>query len=176
MIKRYWLFIFLLFCFSCNQPTKEKREFLEVRINRWTALEGGETLVLRKVNEEWSAMLLGDGNRFSCYYQKNVQPKSGYESFWIALKKEGLLDIPDGKYDASGYMDGSGFISEVTYQDKLRRFSFRIPEELKTTEAGQILKIGDLISREVDTPMFISNYDRGKVGDYLIENCKDLKK
>lgn len=175
-MKKYWLILFVLFCFACNQPTTQKNEFLEVRINRWTALEGGETLVLRKINKEWSAMLLGDGDRFSCYYQKIVQPKSDYENFWLALLKEGLLEIPDGKFDVSGYTDGSGFIVEINYQNKLKRFSFRIPEELKTIDSKRILNIGDLISHEFNTPVFLSTYDRGKVGEYLIENCKDLKK
>ncbi|CAN5231642.1 hypothetical protein BH10ACI1_BH10ACI1_04710 [soil metagenome] len=171
---------FYIFCFGCNsqveQKIEKKNEFLEVRINRWTALEGGEILILRKINNDWSAMLIGDGDRFSCYYQKAVQPKSGWENFWNAIQKEGLLEIPDGQRGfCSGCTDGSGFIVEVSYQDKLKRYSLRIPEASKTKESKQILNIGDLISQEFDTPVFVSDYDRGKVGEYLIETCKDLR-
>jgi len=170
------IFTFLVFCFACasqlEQKVEQKNEFLEVRINRWTALEGGETLVLRKINKDWSAMLLGDGSRFSCLYQKSVQPKSDWENFWLSLQKEGLLEIPDGDYSAGGWTDGSGFIVEVFYQEKLKRYLFFLPQMLKTKESKQILNIGNLISREFDTPVFVADYDRGKVGEYFIEKCK----
>ncbi len=173
-----FLLIFGLFllCFGCasqvEQKIEQKNDFLEVRINRWTALEGGETLVLRKINKDWSAMLLGDGSRFSCLYQKSVQPKSDWGNFWLSLQKEGLLEIPDGDYSAGGWTDGSGFIVDVFYQKKLKRYSFFLPEKLNTKESKQILNIGNLISGEFDTPLFSANYDRGRVGDYLIEKCK----
>lgn len=174
------LAVLCLLCFGCNsqveQEIKQKNEFLEVRVNRWTALEGGEIFILRKINQDWSAMLLGNGDRFSCYYQKTVQPKSGYENLWNELQKEGLLEIPDGIIEDAGWTDGSGFVAEVNYQNNLKRFSFTIPDKLNSKEAKQILRIGDLISREFNTPVFVSDYDRGKVGEYLIENCKDLKK
>ncbi len=174
------VFFLLAFCFGCisqvEQKVEQKNEFLEVRINRWTALEGGETLVLHKINKDWSASLLGDGDRFSCYYQKDVQPKSGWEDFWISLQKEGLLEIPDGKYEVGGWTDGSGFVAEINYQGKLKRYSFFFPQMLETKEARQILNIGDLINREFDTPVFVGDYERGKVGEYLIENCKSFRK
>lgn len=172
----FLLSILYLGCESkIEQKVEQKNEFLEVRITRWTALEGGETLVLRKINKDWSAMLLGDGERFSCLYQKPVQPKSDWENLWLSLQKEGLLEIPDGNYTNDCCTDGSGFIVEVFHQDKLKRYWFRIPERLNTKESKQILSIGDLISREFDTPVFVSDYDRGKVGEYLIEKCKDIR-
>jgi hypothetical protein len=168
-----------LFCSACSSPDEQKAEqkieFLEVRINRWTALEGGETLLLRKINKDWSAMLLGDGNRFSCLYQQSVQPKSGWENFWLSLQKEGLLEIPDGKYDVGGWLDGSGFVVEVFYQDALKRYSFFLPEKLETKEAKQILQIGNIISAEFDTPMFKAGYSRKDVGDYLIKECESFR-
>ena len=173
----FLLTIFLFsFCFGCNpqveQKTEQKNEFIEVRINRWTALEGGEILVLRKINKDWSAMLLGDGDRFSCLYQKSVQPKSGWEDLWKQLQSNGLLEISDGRR-LSNYLDGSAYYVEVFYQNNIKRYSFKDPENLKTKEAEQIQNIGDLISNEFETPMFSGKYNRGKVGDYLIEQCKN---
>jgi hypothetical protein len=171
--------ILLLFAGSCGsrieQRPEQKDAFLEVRIARWTALEGGEILVMRKVNDEWSAMLLGDGTRFSCLYQKSVKPKSGWDNLWVVLQTKGLLEIPGGNYSADGWTDGSGFIVDVFYQDKLKRYSFFLPERVNTRESRQILDIGNLISREFDTPVFAADYDRGKVGDYLINACKEYK-
>ncbi len=169
----------LIFTFGCDSKSEQKieqqNEFLEIRIHRWTALEGGEIFILRKVNEDWSAMLSGDGKRFSCYYRKKVQPKSGYESFWNEVKKSGVLEIPDGKIEDAEWEDGSGFVMEINSQNSLRRYSFANPQNLETEQSKQILNVGDLISRELDTPVFVSDYNRGKVGDYLIENCKDIK-
>jgi hypothetical protein len=170
------IFIFLVFCFGCasqvEEKVEQKNEFLEVRINRWTALEGGEILVLRKINKDWSAMLLGDGSRFSCLYQKLVQPKSDWNNFLLSLQAEGLLEISDGVHTNNCCMDGRGFIVEIIYEGKLKRYSFENPELLKTKESKQIMRIGDLISREFDTPVFATNSSRGEVGDYLIEKCK----
>ncbi len=180
-LRKVFLTCFLLILsVGCNsqaeQKIEQKNEFLEVRINRWTALEGGETLVLHKINEEWSARLLGDGSRFGCLYQESVQPKYGWEIFWLSLQKEGLLEIPDGNYADKGWLDGSGFVVEVYHQNKLKRYSFFVPEEMKTERETQILRIGDLINQEFGTPVFVADYDRGKVGEYLIGKCKDFRK
>ena len=168
--------VLFVFCFGCNpqveQKIEQKNEFLEVRINRWTALEGGEIFVLRKINNDWSAMLLGDGDRFSCLYNKSVQPKSNWEDFWKQLQSNGLLEISDGRR-LSNSLDGRGYYVEIIYQNNIKRYSFKDPEGLKTKESEQIQKIGDLISKEFETPMFSGKYGRGEIGDYLIEQCKN---
>jgi hypothetical protein len=172
--------LILFMCFSgcnsaANQNAEQSAEFVEVRIKRWTALEGGEILVLRKINNDWSAVLLGDGDRFSCSYQKSVQPRSGWAVLWTSLKQEGLFDIPEGNYTTNCCEDGNGFDAEVFYQGKLKGFSFFLPEKQDNKEAKQIQNIGDVLSREFDTPMFRADYDRSNVGEYLINNCKNLR-
>ena len=168
--------VLLLFCFSCETRTEEKIDFIEIRITRWTALEGGETFVLRKINKDWSAILLGDGSRFSCLYHKSVKPKSDWNNFLLSLQAEGLLEIPDGIHTNNCCLDGSGFIVEVLYDDKLKRYSFENPKVLKTKESKQILRIGDIINREFNTPVFVADYDRGEVGKYFIDTCNAFKK
>lgn len=116
-------------------------------------------------------MLLGDGYRFSCLYQKSVQPKSGWENLWEELLSNGVLEIPDGRRMTNS-IDGNQYIVEVNYQNKLKRYQFENPDQLKTKDAEQLRNIGNSISREFETPMFISNYERGKVGDYLTEQCR----
>ncbi len=180
ILKFPLILVLFLLCFGCNsqveQKIEQKNEFIEIRITRWTALEGGEIFVLRKINQDWSAMLLGDGSRFSCLYKKSVRPKSDWNTLLLSLQAEGLLEIPEGDYTADGWTDGSGFIVEVLYEGKLKRYSFFLPQMLKTKESKQILNIGNLISQEFDTPVFVADYDRGKVGEYLIEKCKDYRK
>ena len=167
------IFAMLCFCFACNKQIEQKTDFLEVRITRQTALEGGETLVLRKIDKDWSAMLLGDGYRVSCLYQKSAQPKSGWENLWQELLSGGLLEIADGRR-LSNLTDGNRYIVEVNYQNKLKRYQFDNPGELKTKDSEQLRNIGNLISREFETPMFIDNYERGEVGDYLMEQCRSF--
>ena len=166
------IFAMLFFCFACNKQVEQKPDFLEVRITRQTALEGGETLVLRKIDNDWSAMLLGDGYRRSCLYQKSVQPKSGWENLWKELLSNGLLEIADGRR-LTNSIDGNQYIVEINYQNKLKRYQFENPDELKTKDSEQLRNIGNLISREFETPMFASNYKRGEVGDYLTEQCRN---
>ena len=171
MKKHLLIFSILIFCSSCNQQTEQKPDFIEVRITRSTALEGGETFVLRKIGKDWSASLLGNGYRFSCLYVKPIQPESNWENLWESLQKEGLLEISDG-WRMSNATDGSSYFVEINYQDKLKRYLFENPNNLKTKEAEHIQNIGNLISNEFETPMFFGKYDRGKVGDYLIGQCK----
>jgi hypothetical protein len=180
-MKKFFLVVLLfIFCFGCNSQIEQKPEqsveFIELRIRRWTALEGGETLVLRKINKDWSAMLLGDGARFSCLYQKQVEPKSGWENLWQSLQKEGLMEIPEGAFGSLVMTDGNGFDVELTYQTKLKRSSFFAPQNSDAEEEKRILIIGNLISREFETPMFESEYKRSEVGDYLIAGCENIKK
>lgn len=161
--------------FSCVPKVEPNVEFEEVRIHRWTALEGGETLVLRRVGSNWSAKLQGDGNRFSCFYQRDEKPKSDWNQFWNTLIVEGLMEL-SGNERSMGLEDGDGFDVEVTYQGKLRQYSVDNPTHQKSDNAKRILRIGDLISREFDSPMFVADYDRGRVGEYLIDSCRELKK
>ena len=81
-----------------------------------------------------------------------------------------------GNERSMGLEDGDGFDVEVTYQGKLRQYSVDNPTHQKSENAKRVLRIGDLISREFDSPMFVADYDRGRVGEYLIDSCRELKK
>ena len=162
-----------MFCLACGEKPERKTEFLEVRLTRQTALEGGETLVLRRIDKDWSAALQGDGYRFGCLYRKSVEPKSGWENFWRELEANGLLEISDGRR-LSNSIDGNSYTVEVTYRNRQKRYVFENPHELKSKESEKIQNIGNLISRELETPLFTGAYNRGKVGDYLREQCKDF--
>lgn len=178
MSKIAVLLFFFAACFlvSCAPKSAEKPEFLEFRLHRWTALEGGETLVVRRLGNEWSAILLGNGDRFSCLYQKSVKPKSEWQKLWDEILAKGLNAFPDG-YKADYIVeDGDGFDLEVMYQGRLTRVSIPHPESQNSPIAKQILELSDYLGQEFDTPVFIAKYDRGKVGEYLIDNCKDLRK
>jgi len=109
-------------------------------------------------------------------YQKSVLPKSNWNTLLLSLQAEGLLEISDENYSLGGSTDGNGFNVEISYEGKIKRYSFYIPERMEIKESRQILKIGNVISREFDTPVFVVDYDRGKVGEYFIEKCQDFKK
>jgi hypothetical protein len=175
-MRKIILILLIAFCFACNQKVERKVDFIEVRINRYAVLEHAtETLVLRKVDNEWSSILLGNGLFAACNYQKIVQPKSNFENLWQKLVNEGLLEIPEGQYISKCCTDGSGYEGEIFYQGKLKRFSFHIPEEIPTKEAKQIQNIGNIISENFETPMFYADYSRKDIGDYLIKTCEEAK-
>jgi len=176
--RKYLLFciLFSLFAIGCAPAVTPAPEFAELRLHRWTGLEGGETLVIRRVGNEWSAMLLGDGDRFSCLYQKSVKPKSEWQVVWDRMISLGLDSLPNAYKAEYVVEDGNGYEVELSYQGKLKRLSIPHPEFQNSSAAKQILEIGDFLSREFDTPVFVAKYDRGKVGDYLIANCEELRK
>ena len=175
-MRKYVLIFLSLFCFACSQEVERKVDFIEVRISRYAVLERAtETLVLRKVGKDWSSMLLGNGLFSGCKYQKIVQPKSNLEDVWQKLVNEGLLEIPEGEYTTNCCTDGHGYEAEIFYQDKLKRFSFHIPEEIPIKEAKQIQNIGNIISENFETPMFYADYSRNDIGNYLIKKCEEVK-
>ena len=162
--------------FACAPKSEQKSEFIEMRLHRWTGLEGGEIFVLRFLDGEWSATLMGDGERFSCLYQRSVRPKSDWNQLWNTLLSKGIDNVQDGVQDQFVVEDGSGFNVEVVLDGKLRRMSLPHPEFQQGQAAKQILEISDVIGREFQTPVFVASYDRGSVGEYLINNCKELRK
>ena len=171
MIRFLAVFLISLSCFACAPMDEKPLEFEEVRLHRWTALEGGEVFILRRVGTEWSAELLSDASRFRCLYQKRVAPKSDWTSLWNALIQEGLMEI-SGSEPLSGLEDGDGFRVEVRSRGKTQQYIVDNPEHQASGNAKRILRIGNLIAKEFDTPMFAANYDRGQVGDYLYAPCK----
>lgn len=156
---------------SCSPQPIAPAEFEEVRVHRWTALEGGEIFVLRRIGGVWSAELLGDASRFRCLYAKQVVPKSDWNALWNTLIQEGLLEV-SGSEPRTAWEDGDGFRVEVRSNGTTRQYIVDNPSHQSTVNAKRILRIGNLISKEFDTPMFAETYDRGKVADYLYAPCK----
>jgi len=161
---------------GCRPEAPQTPGFLEFRLHRWTGLEGGETLLLRRIGSEWSAIVLGDGQRFSCMYQRPVKPKSDWDHVWTNLLKKGLLDIPEGQLGRLIVEDGDGFDGEVTHEGKVKRFEIPHPQSQNFPAAKQILEISDLLADEFESPVFRADYDRGQVGEYLIKNCSGVKR
>ncbi len=162
--------IFFVFC-NCASKITPPVEFEEIRLHRWTALEGGEIFVLRHVGAEWSAELLSDATRFRCLYGRKVTPKSDWNTLWNTLVQDGLMEI-SGSEPPSGLEDGDGFRLEVRSGGKIQQYVVENPTHQSSENAKRILRIGDLISKEFDTPMFAAKYDRGQVFDYLYAPCK----
>ncbi|MEO5858919.1 MAG: hypothetical protein ABIR33_08225 [Pyrinomonadaceae bacterium] len=154
----------------------EKKDFFEVRLHRWTALEGGETFILRRIGNEWSGSLIGDGKRFSCFYQHAVKPKVvNWNQVYESLVQAGILEL-SGKEPNLGWEDGNVYNLEVTVNGKVTHYSVFLADKQKSVSAKRIQEIGPFVSTTFETPMFIPEYDRGTVGEYLIENCKGFRK
>ncbi len=172
LVKGSFVFclIFGLFCGCAPDETQRNVELEEIRIHRWTALEGGEIFIMRRVGTEWSAELLGDGSRFSCFYEKAVTPKSDWNAIWNTFLQEGLMQL-SGFEPRSGWEDGDGFNLEVRSRGKTQRYFVDNPLRQSSENSKRISRIGNLISRELDTPVFAETYDRGAVAKYLIGQC-----
>jgi len=104
---------------GCQSKVDEGTEFFEVRLHRWTALEGGETFIVRRIGNTWSGSLIGDGQRFSCFYQREAAPKVGdWKQLYEALVQAGILEL-SGKEPDLGWEDGNGYNLEVTANGKV---------------------------------------------------------
>lgn len=163
--------VVLVFC-SCSPKVAPPVEFEEVRIHRWTALEGGEIFVLRRVGVDWSAELLSDNTRFRCLYGRKVTPRSDWNELWNTLIQNGLMEI-SGSEPPSGWEDGDGFRLELRSGGKIQQYVVDNPINQSSENSKRILRIGNLISKEFDAPMFAEKYDRGQVFDYLYAPCKN---
>lgn len=168
--------LLLVILFGCEPHKVEKFDFMEIRLHRWTALEGGETFLLRRLGNEWSGKLIGDGDRFSCFYQREVKPANGdWNQFYGSILQAGLLEL-SGKEPDIGWEDGDGYDLEVTIKDKVNKYSVFLPTKQKSTNSKNILAIGNIIANTFDTPVFVAEYDRRAVGNYLIDICKEFGK
>ena len=168
--------LLLLTCLGCQPKMDEKIDFVEVRLHRWTALEGGETVILRRIGNEWTATLIGDGHRFSCFYRRDVKPKNGeIGEVYDSLVRAGILEL-SGKEPHLGWEVGYGYELEVTSDGVISQYSVFLADKQQSANAKRMLEIGRIVSTPFDTPMFLPEYDRGAVGEYLIENCKEFRR
>lgn len=160
---------------GCEPKVEKKVEFFEIRLHRWTALEGGEIAVLRRVGNDWTGQLIGDGQRFSCLYQRDVKPRtSDWNQLYDSLVRVGIVEL-SGKEPDLGWEDGDGYELEVTSNGKMSRYSVFLADKQESESAKKIQEIGSIISAAFDTPMFRPDYDRGKVGEYLMNICKEFR-
>lgn len=137
------------------------------------ALEGGETLLLRRIGDDWSAKLMGDGYRFSCLYQRNVKPSGGdWNQLYNSLLSAGLMEI-SGEEKIRQIEDGDNFYLEVTSNGNITRYSVGHPREVQSENSKRILNVGNIVNEQFGTPVFLGNYDRNAVGEYLIKSCKE---
>lgn len=165
----------LLTSFGCQPKAEKEIALFEIRLHRWTALEGGETVVLRRIGDEWTGTLIGDGQRFSCFYQREAKPKvAGWNQLYDTLVHAGILEL-SGKEPDLGWEDGNGYNLEVTSNGAVSQYSVFLADKQTSSNAKRMLEIGRIISTAFDTPMFLPEYDRGAVGEYLIENCKQFR-
>ena len=167
--------VIAIFCACRDQHTKEEEDFFEVRLTRSTALEGGETFLLRRVGGDWSAKLMGNGLQFSCLYQREVKPSGGdWTQLYNSLLTAGLMEI-SGEEEMQHVEDGDSFYLEVTSSGKVSRYSVSHPREVRSENSKRILKVGNIVNEQFGTPVFLDNYDRGAVGEYLINNCEEYR-
>ncbi len=123
--------LLLLTSLGCQPKVEQKIDFVEVRLHRWTALEGGETFILRRIGNEWTATLIGDGQRFSCFYCRDIKPRTGeWNHVCESLVRAGILEL-SGQEPHLGWEDGEGYNLEVTANGAVSQYSVFLAGEQK---------------------------------------------
>ena len=131
---------------------------LEIRIWVGFGLYGNDALILRRSSGNWSAVNLRE---MLCHLENRGrydldQPKSGWEKFWKKLTDAEILTLPDSsKLDYGiGPEDGKSYVVETNFNNLYRTYHYPNPEEVKLKEAGQMVKIGQIIADEFGLESF----------------------
>lgn len=136
--------------------------------------EGIEILLLFKTGENWSATLMSYDVR-GCRYEREIKPNSSWENLWLSLQNEGLLEITEGIHQSDCCNIGNDFNVNIEYQNKTKKYSFQNPVTINSDEAKQILKIGEVIKREFDAPLFAADFNKNQTKNYFDDIGKKLK-
>ncbi len=142
---------------------------MEVRV--WVSTSEIDGFIIKRSDGDWSAVTIReiDCSKFS-YYPKNKNyksgkinlssPKSGWENAWRKLVETGILDLPNS--NDSSYIDGIGYIVEINQNGKYRIYFYSNPNHQKSSEAKQMMKIGEIINDEFGLHNF-------KIGSLCLE-------
>ena len=127
---------------------------IEVRVWRGFGLGDLEGVILKRINNQWTAFHVkaDDYAEPQRVEVKEVKPlKSSWESFWKNLAEQGLLTLRDPSEincEDSG-IDGTNYVVEIN-QNKIYR-TYRMREDGKCDGVRQMEKIDDLIGEEFDS-------------------------
>ena len=129
------------------------KDDLEVRI--WADLRPNklDAIVLRRINNQWSAVhVKGAVKRQGVSpTPKNLAiPKSGWDGAWDKLVGAGILTLPDATEVKCNVdmIDGMDFIIETNFKWHYRTYAYANPQEEKCNEAKQMISIIQIIHDE----------------------------
>lgn len=128
----------------------------EIRV--WISIGKPDGFILKRVDNEWSAIALKE---FDCktvnYYPKDKPyelgkirlsaPKSGWEAVWGKLSAAGIFSLPNSE---ATFIDGMSYFVENNQNGVYRIYFYNNPDLQKSEEAKQMLKIGEIIADEFD--------------------------
>lgn len=127
---------------------------------------------MRKTGSGWSGKLVGDGDRFSCFYERSLNPRSDWEEIYRSLVDMGLFEL-EGVEEKLGWEDGNRFEVETVVGAKRTAYEVDNPAHRDSARSRRIMRVSEMISREFDTPVFDPDDDLGAVGKYLIDTCME---
>ncbi len=126
---------------------------IEVRVGIGFGLLPLEGFVFRRKAGSWSGLnLLPVGRRtFRRDYQRRlVTPRSGWDSFWSRLTREGILTLPDSSQlqNEAVVFDGEHFVVEFKTSGSYRTYRYSNPDRQKGPEAQTMIRIVETIFAE----------------------------
>jgi hypothetical protein len=133
---------------------------LEVRVWAGFGLTELEGFVLKRTSGQWSASHLDDINPRVALHkpsQKELKaPKFGWEVFWQGLVGAGILNLPDASARGCNplVLDGMSYVVEFNENRTYRTYMYGNPEYAKCDEAGQLIRMINLIGEEFDLQEF----------------------
>lgn len=125
----------------------------EVRVWVGFGQNGEDGLVLRRVNNRWSATHLhGIFEVYppNTYHEELPEPNSGWDLTWQKLARAGLLTLPDAaSLQCNSYVnDGTTYVVEVNVDHAYRAYMYDNPDSARCKEAKQMISLGEIIANE----------------------------
>jgi len=112
-----------------------------------------EAFFLHQADGKWTGKFIEQIRRGgeSSIKVREVSPKSGWDGLWKRLVKLGLLTLPDASVlpKEVPVMDGTSYVVEINQAGRYRTYEYSNPRHQKWPEAGKILKIDQLLCKEL---------------------------
>jgi hypothetical protein len=137
------------------RKTKVNSEDIEVRIWMGFGLSRLEGFILKRTENNWSAMHIATdyvSNKFINRNKELSEPQIGWNPAWEKLLSAQILTLPDAQSIncMAGATDGFSFVVEAKKGDNYRTYMYENPDVIKKDckEAAQMIEIYKILETD----------------------------
>ena len=108
-------------------------------------------LSINRNRGEWSAVYISETEDGLSGSIRETRPQTDWENFWMTLKKQGILTLPDQSELKSMVLvlDGESYVVEYFVDGDYRSYMYSNPDYQRGPEAKKIIEIIRTLRREL---------------------------